>query len=273
MTGGQGGSREGKGERKGMSSYKFIDVEVSDYIATVTVDRPPANAMSLDLYDEIGAVFREVGDLVDDVRVAILTARGKYFCAGRDVKVARNDPPEKRSASVRAAFGSLLHCAVPVIGAINGPALGAGYTLATFCDLLVASELATFALPEINFGLCGGYTSTRRGLTAYQGRKLAFTGEPVSAETMREWGVVDQVVPPGELMAEARKLAAVLAGKSPLALRMAKWSANEVDKILDFEQAYRAVESRASLVLAASEDHAEANLAFKEKRAPRFVGR
>ena len=256
-----------------MSQYQLLDLSVEDYIATITLQRPPANAMSKELYDEVTAVFTEVGDRSDDVRVAIVTGAGRFFCAGRDIKIARNDPPEKRSASVRAAVAAVVHCAVPVIAAVNGPALGAGFALAVDCDLIVASETATFGLPEIDRALCGGFSSTRRGLTTYQGRKLYFTGEHVCAETMREWGVVDKVVPPGELMAEARKLAAVLAGKSPLALRMAKWSANEVDKILDFEQAYRAVESRASLVLAASEDHAEANLAFKEKRAPRFVGR
>jgi enoyl-CoA hydratase len=256
-----------------MGDYEGLKLEVSDYIATVRIDRPPANALSWQLYREIEAVFREVGERTEDVRVAVLTGTGKYFCAGRDIKVATNDPPEKRNASVRAAFASLLHCAVPVIAAVNGAALGGGLTLVLDCDIIYASERATFGLPEINSALCGGYTSTRRGFNTYQGRRLYFTGESVSAELLHRWGIVDTVTSPEELMPEAMKLAGVLAAKSPLALRSAKWSANEVEKILDFEQAYRAVESRVTLGLAKSEDHAEAVRAFAEKRPPVWVGR
>jgi enoyl-CoA hydratase len=253
-------------------TYEYLDLELENFIATVTISRPPANALSMDLYNEIRSMFDEISENLD-VRVAILTAEGKYFCAGRDLKLAVNDPPEKRSKSVRAAFGSLYHCAVPVIGAINGPALGGGLTLVFDCDIIIASERATFALPEINAGLCGGMALMRRGLNQFQGRKLYFTGEPVSAEEFYRLGVVDKVVPHEQLMAEARKLADVLASKSPSALRAAKWSANEVEMILDFEQAYRAVESRVSLGLAAGEDHKEAVAAFREKRRPVFQGR
>jgi enoyl-CoA hydratase len=114
---------------------------------------------------------------------------------------------------------------------------------------------------------------TRRGFNQYQGRKLYFTGEAIGAHELYRLGVADRVVPAEQLMPEALQLAMVLASKSPLALRAAKWSANEVEKILDFEQAYRAVESRVSLGLAQSEDHKEAVRAFVEKRAPVFQGR
>lgn len=253
-------------------NYEHLRLDLKDFIATVTIDRPPANALSMDLYKEIRAVFDEISEN-QEVRVAVLTAEGKYFCAGRDLKIADDDPPEIRNRAVRAAFTSVYHCTVPVIGAINGPALGGGLTLVFDCDIIVASERATFALPEINAGLCGGMALMRRGLNQFQGRKLYFTGEAVSAAEFYRLGVVDRVVPHDELMTEARKLAEGLAAKSPLALRAAKWSANEVEKLLDFEQAYRAVESRVTLGLAASEDHKEAVRAFKEKRAPVFQGR
>lgn len=256
-----------------MASRELLRLDVSDFIATVTLDRPPVNALNLALYNEIRSVFDEISERQSDVRVAILTATGKYFCAGRDLKTADNDPPEKRSAAVRAAFGSLYHCAVPVIGAINGPALGGGLTLVLDCDIIIASERATFGLPEINAGLCGGMALNRRGFNQYQGRRLYFTGEAISAAELYRMGVADSVVPHEQLMTEATKLATVLASKSPIALRAAKWSANEVEKILDFEQAYRAVESRVSLALAATEDHKEAVRAFIEKRPPVFQGR
>lgn len=260
-------------ERRAVASYEFIKLEVQDFIATITVNRAPVNALNMALYKEIGAVFDEVGNRPDDVRVAIITGTGKYFCAGRDMKSADKDRQEVRNAAVRAAFASEYHCAVPVIAAVNGPALGGGLTLALNCDILIASKNATFGLPEINAGLCGGMALTRRGLNQYQGRKLYFSGEAVSADEFYRLGVLDQVVAPEELMPAATALATKLAGKSPLALRAAKWSANEVEKILDFEQAYRAVESRTSLGLAQTEDHHEAVRAFVEKRPPVFHGR
>jgi enoyl-CoA hydratase len=256
-----------------MGSYEHLHLDVSEYIATVRLDRPPVNAITMAVYREIEAVFTEVSDRIDDVRVAILTGTGRYFCAGRDMKVADSEPQEKRNAAVRAAFSALYHCAVPVIAAVNGPALGAGLTLVTDCDMIIASDTATFGLPEINAGLCGGMTSTKRGFNQYQGRKLYFTGEPISAQELYRLGIADSVVSPDQLVTEALKLAAKLAAKSPLALRAAKWSANEVEKILDFEQAYRAVESRVTLGLAMTEDHREAVRAFIEKRPPVFVGR
>jgi enoyl-CoA hydratase len=256
-----------------VGTYDLLKLEVHDYIATVTLDRPPVNALNMALYREIREVFDEISERAEDIRVAVLTASGKYFCVGRDRKTADNDPQEKRNTTVRAAFFALYHCAVPVIAAVNGPALGGGLTLVLDCDIIISSELATFGLPEINAGLCGGMALNRRGFNQYQGRKLYFTGDAISGAEMYRLGVADQVVSPDELLPSAMKLAANLAGKSPVALRAAKWSANEVEKILDFEQAYRAVESRVTLGLAATEDHKEAVRAFIEKRPPVFTGR
>jgi enoyl-CoA hydratase len=256
-----------------MGSYEHLHLEVSDYIAVVRLDRPPVNALSMAFYREIERAFTEVSDRMEDVRVAVLTGTGRYFCAGRDMKIADSEPQEKRNAAVRAAFGALYHCAVPVIAAVNGPALGAGLTLVMDCDIILTAENATFGLPEINAGLCGGMAGTKRGFNQYQGRKLYFTGDPISAQELYRIGVADSVHSTDQVLPEAMKLASKLAGKSPLALRAAKWSANEVEKILDFEQAYRAVESRATLGLAQTEDHKEAVRAFVEKRAPVFKGR
>lgn len=256
-----------------MSDYELLRLDVTDFVATVTLDRAPVNALNMALYQEIRAVFDEISERAEDVRVAVLTAAGKYFCVGRDLKSADNDPQEKRNAAVRAAFFALYHCAVPVIAAVNGPALGGGLTLVLDCDIIIASDLATFGLPEINAGLCGGMALNRRGFNQYAGRKLYFTGDAISGAEMYRLGVADQVVSPEELMPAAMKLAGNLAAKSPVALRAAKWSANEVEKILDFEQAYRAVESRVTLGLAQTEDHKEAVRAFVEKRPPVFKGR
>lgn len=255
-----------------MGNYQYVKLEVRDFIATVTLDRPPVNALSMDLYRDIGGAFEEVSER-DDVRVAILTGAGRCFCAGRDLKLAETDPWEKRSALTRRAFGNLYHCAVPVIAAVNGPAMGAGFIQTSFCDVIIASEQAIFALPEIDAGLNMSVKAMTRWVNTGYARKLAFTGERVPAQELYRIGMIQAVVPHDQLMPEAMKLAKVLAAKSPLALRAAKWSANEVEKLTDVEQAYRAIESRVSMGLFTTADRKEAGRAFVEKRAPKFTGK
>jgi enoyl-CoA hydratase len=255
-----------------MANYEFLNLTIADNIATVRMDRPPVNAMSMGLFNEIAAVFQELGDRPSDVRVAIFTGTGKYFSAGRDIKTAGTEPQEKRFASADAAYTSILHCAVPVIGAINGASVGAGFMLALVCDLIIASESAIFGWPEIDIGLKAGIAITQRVLNPYQSRKLFYTGKRISAQELQQLGIADSVTSPDDLMSEAISLATLLASKPPLALRAAKWAANETEVISDFEQAYRAVESRVSLMLGQSDDHKEATAAFKEKRPPVFKG-
>jgi enoyl-CoA hydratase len=251
-------------------------VETVGKIVTVTLDRPPVNALTLAMYGQIADQFEAIGTRTD-VHCAILTGRGtRAFCAGLDLREFLAATPEQdpeRAAIVRRTFRAVRDCAIPVIAAVNGPALGGGLTLVLDCDIIISSDLATFGLPEINAGLCGGMALNRRGFNQYAGRKLYFTGDAISGAEMYRLGVADQVVSPEELMPAAMKLAGNLAAKSPVALRAAKWSANEVEKILDFEQAYRAVESRVTLGLAQTEDHKEAVRAFVEKRPPVFKGR
>jgi enoyl-CoA hydratase len=263
------GSREGT-----VSDYSAIRFSVRDHVAEVRIDRPPANALNMDLYRELRDAFTTISESEPtEIRAAILTGTGKYFCAGRDMKSADKDPVEKRNAMNRAAHFAVYHCAVPLIAAVNGAALGGGLTFVLESDIIVAAQNATFGLPEINIGLAGGLAATRRGLNIYQGRKLYFTGRSVDAAYMHTAGVVDTVTSADDLMDAAWELASDIASKSPVAVRAAKWSANEIEKILDYEQANRAIQSRVTLGLAATEDHKEAIRAFAEKRDPVFKGR
>jgi enoyl-CoA hydratase len=171
-------------------------------------------------------------------------------------------------------MGSIYHCKVPVIAAVNGPAMGGGFALAALCDIILASERAVFAMPEIDANANPSVAMLLRGMNQYQARAMAFTGERYSGEDMYRVGVVRSVTAHDDLMTQANELAQVLAAKSPLALRAAKWSANEIELMFaDFEQAYRAIESRVSIQLFASDDHKEAAAAFAEKRTPVFTGR
>jgi enoyl-CoA hydratase len=259
---------------------QIIKTEINDYIATVTIDRPPVNAMNRQMFDEIQAAFDALNNR-PEVRVAIFTGAGKCFCAGADMK-ARSASLEGQQAprpggmwahsrAAREAFNAILECSVPVIGAINGPALGGGLALIASCDMLIASEHAILGLPEIDVGLLGGGRHTQRLFGVYKARKLMYTGERIGAAELFRLGIVEKVVAPEKLMDEARALAQVIAEKSPLAIRLAKHAMNAIE-FMTLRDGYR-FEQNMTHDLSGSEDAKEAARAFVEKRKPKFTGR
>jgi enoyl-CoA hydratase len=259
---------------------EIIKTEIRDYIAIVIIDRPPVNAMNRQMFDEIQAAFDALNNRAD-VRAAIFTGAGKCFCAGADMK-ARSASLEGQQAprlgamwghsrAAREAFNSILECSVPVICAINGPALGGGLALVASCDILLASENAILGLPEIDVGLLGGGRHAQRLFGVYKARKLMYTGERVSAAELYRLGIVEKVVPPDKLLDEARALAETIAEKSPLAIRLAKHAMNTIE-CMTLRDGYR-FEQNMTHELTGSEDAKEAARAFVEKRKPRFTGR
>lgn len=248
---------------------EFVRLDVEDSIAVVTLDRPPVNALSIGLYRDIASAFNEIDQRLDEIHVAILTGAGRAFCAGRDLKVAGDEDPDERAKWVKAALGSVYHCGVPVIGAVNGAAVGAGLVAAISCDFLVASENAFFVMPEIDAGGNPSIAALLRGINQFQARSLAFLGERHTADEFYRMGIVRAVLPPEQLLPEAMRLAGILAAKDPLTLRMAKWSANEVEALFsNFEQAYRAIESRVSAVTMKTDAAKDAAKEFADKRGP-----
>jgi enoyl-CoA hydratase len=247
----------------------FVRLDVKDRVAVVTLDRPPVNALSIELYRDIASAFGEINERTDEIHAAVLTGAGRAFCAGRDLKVAGSEDPVERAKWVKAALGSVYHCEVPVIAAVNGAAVGAGLVCAISCDILLASENAFFVMPEIDAGGNPSIATLLRGFNQWQARSVAFLGERHTAEEFHRMGVVRAVLPPDALMDEAMRLAGILAQKNPLALRMAKWSANEVEALFsDFEFAYRAIESRVSAVTLTTDEARTAARDFAEKRGP-----
>jgi enoyl-CoA hydratase len=251
-----------------------IDVTTADGIATVVLNRPPVNALTTEMYEELGRIFDRLGDALD-VNCAILTAAGtKAFCAGKDLKeflatTIEEDPA--KAAVVRRCFSSILHCRIPVIAAVNGPALGAGCVITTVCDIRLASEEAAFSLPEINVGRCGGGAHLGRLVSQGQLRRMFFTGQPITAVEAYRVGLVDGLSKPNELSADARRLAATIAAKAPLGLRLGKQALNAIEG-LPVEEGYP-IEQQYSTKLMATEDAREATRAVLEKRAPEFKGR
>lgn len=251
-----------------------IHLEVSEYIAVARLDKPPVNALDRASRRELIAAFDAISER-SDVRVAILTGTGKAFCAGADLK----DRPDADKAGdfldhnrwTRETGNAIRECAKPVIAAVNGPALGAGFGLMAACDIYLASEDATFAMPEINVGLAGGVSMLRTLVGRSFTRRMFFSGMKVSAAELYRRGVLDEVVPADELMPLAMAVARDLAAKAPLALVSAKQAANMMD-LMPQRDGYR-VEQNFTMALAKTEDAKEARQAFLEKRPPVYKGR
>ncbi len=255
--------------------YQCIKVEVDDFIAVVTMDRPPVNAQNAQFREEIIDAFDSFSDR-DDVRVAILTGAGKVFCAGADIKeriglVKNPGDYWRHNRGAREYSNAIRECKKPVIAAVNGAALGAGFGVMTACDIMLASDNAVFGMPEIDVGLAGGCAFISRLFSKSRGRRIVFTGERFTAAELYRLGVIECCVPREQLMEEAMKIARNIASKSPLAIKLAKEAYNVVENMPQ-RDGYR-FEQNITEQLSHTEDAREAQLAFAEKRKPVFKGR
>lgn len=251
-----------------------VKLEVSDFVALVTLNRPPVNAFDRAMRERLIAVFDEIAER-DDVRVAVLTGSGKVFCAGADLK-DRPDPSQKgafhaHNRVTRETGNAIRECAKPVIAAVNGAALGAGLGLMASCDIYYASETATFGMPEIDVGLAGGASMLRTLFGRSLMRRMFYTGVRISALELYRRGIIEACTKPEDLLPEALKIAHEIAGKSPIAMLHAKQAANMVD-LMPQRDAYR-FEQNITMALAKTDDAKEARMAFLEKRKPVFKGR
>ena len=244
-------------------------------IATITVNRPKAlNALNRAVLEEITRVLRDIRHDAS-VRVLIVTGAGeRAFVAGADIAAM-----SEMSVTDGLEFTRLGHrvmhtfedLPIPVIAAVNGFALGGGLELALACDLIIASEKARFGQPEINLGLIPGFGGTQRlphRIGQGRAREFIMTGEMFDGRTAFEWGLVNKVVAPDQLMAETRKLAEKLATKSGLALRQAK-AALRASFTMEEDAGLRFEQSAFGLVFA-SADRVEGTKAFVEKREPKW---
>ncbi len=259
-------------------SWENLLVDVSEKIATVTINRPKSlNALNPATVRELGSALEEVSAR-EDVGVVLLTGAGeKAFIAGADISAM------KEFTSVQALDFALLGQGVlafvermpqPVIGVVNGFALGGGCEVAMACDLLIAADTARFGQPEVNLGIIPGYGGTQR-LPRLVGRNLAkelvFTGEMIGAQRAYEIGLVNKVVPAAELMAVARETAKKILSRGPVAIRLAKMAMN---RGLDLDLG-NACALEASLFAAgfSTADRNEGIAAFLEKRKANFTGK
>lgn len=248
-----------------------VDVRIEGGIAEVLLNHPPVNALDSRGWARLAETIFELGRN-EAVRVVLLAAEGRGFCAGVDIKELAADGSKIVAVNRGCydAFAAVYDCPVPVVAAVHGFCLGGGIGLAGASDIVIASEDATFGLPEIDRGALGAATHLLRMFGMQKTRRMLYTGEPIPAAEALRLGGVESVVPREALRGEARALAEKIASKSPKAVRLAKWSLNGIE-LLDVKKSYR-FEQGFTLELYTSPDSQEARDAFVEKRAAKFEG-
>lgn len=258
-------------------NYEHIVLEVSDNIALLTFNRPKAlNALNGALLSEFSHALDEINQN-EEIRVLVLTGSGdKAFIAGADIsELATFNPLQGRIFAKKGhdAIGKLQSLSIPVIGAVNGFALGGGSEMALACDFIYASENARFGLPEITLGIIPGFGGTQR-LTKLIGKNKAkemiFTGKMITAQEALALGMVNKIVTPETLMDEVMKTAKTIATKGRVSLRQAKYAVNAAQDV-DIATGC-AIEIEAFAICLASEDSKEGTKAFLEKRKAQFNG-
>jgi len=246
-----------------------VSVVIESGVAEVYIDHPPVNAPDSAGWNKIAETIGDLGRN-DDVRCVILAAKGKGFCAGADIKELAADGSliTRVNAGCWNAFAAIHDCLVPVVAACHGYVLGGGIGLAGSCDIIVASDDASFGLPEIDRGALGAASHLMRMFPIQKVRKMLFTGEPIDAAEAYRLGALEWIGPRDELMRAARAIAKSIASKSPRAMRLAKECMNGIE-LLDIKKSYR-FEQGFTLELYTSPDSQEARDAFVEKRDASF---
>lgn len=256
---------------------EFCKVETDGRLLVVTIDRPEVmNALHPAANAELAAVFDDFA-ADPELWVAVVTGAGdRAFSAGNDLKYQAGGGD--RSGQPAAGFGGLtsrFDLTKPVIAAVNGVAMGGGFEIALACDLVIASENAVFALPEVRVGLAalaGGLHRLPRTIGVKQAMGMILTGRRVSAAEGMALGFVNEVVPEGQALEGAKRWAALVLEASPMSVRASKQAIYEGLEHAGVEAAtgvrYAAVEA-----MVRSEDFVEGPRAFAEKRSPDWQGR
>jgi enoyl-CoA hydratase len=257
--------------------YQFLLYQKDGGIGLVTINRPSAlNALDESVFVELYNLFQEIENDVS-IKVVILTGAGRAFVAGADIAQMRPQNSvgiRNFVAKSRKAADQIYNLSKPVIGAINGFALGGGCEIAMCCDIRIASENAKFGQPEINLGIIpgiGGTQNLTRLVGVAKAKELIFSGDTIDAKTALSMGLVNSVVPHDQLLAEARSFAQKLLSKSSITLALAKKAIN-AGMSMDLNSGFN-LENECFALCFATEDQKEGMSAFLEKRKANFTGK
>lgn len=256
-----------------------IQVTRQGAVLEVIIDRPKANAIDLATSRQMGEIFREFRD-DDSLRVGLLTAAGeKFFSAGWDLKAAADGDAVDGDYGV-GGFGGLQelpHLNKPVICAVNGICCGGGLEMALSCDIILAAEHASFALPEIRSGTVADAASIKlpKRIPYHIAMELLLTGRWVDAEEAARWGFVNQIHPADQLLDKAREMAQMIASGPPLVMAAIKEVVRNAEDMKFQDALNKITKSQFATVekLYRSEDQLEGARAFAEKRDPVWKGK
>jgi enoyl-CoA hydratase len=254
------------------SDGSLVVYENRGRIAILRLNRPPVNALNTPLWEAISDAFNRLAEDTS-AHVAILTAEGhRAFCAGADIKELQLPGFEDRSRQHQETMEKMANTPVPVICAINGPAIGAGIVLSSLCDIRIAADNAHFSWTEIDRGLVsgGGVHLRKIGVRSGMIRELLFTGRKYTADEAFVYGAVDHLVPSDQLMPTALELAERIASKPRQALVATKKAILEVEVTADWRQAYANANQHAKGLRHLAETE-EGIAAFIEKREPKYA--
>lgn len=241
-------------------------------IAEVVIDVPPVNALDVASWFSLAEAVRTAGDEAA-VCVVLVRAEGRGFCAGVDIKEIASSGPGALVGVNRgcaAAFAAIYECQVPVIAAVHGFCLGGGIGIAGNADIVVASQDATFGLPEVDRGALGAATHLARLVPQHRMRSMVYTATTATADELHGYGSVLRVVTREDLLDTAYEVASQVASKDPTIIRRAKESLNGIDPV-DVKRSYR-YEQGFTYELQVSGVADEQRSAFVEKREPRQTG-
>lgn len=257
--------------------YQYLLVDQQENVLIIRFNVPEKrNALISDMRQELLQVL-ERAEKDENVRCIVLTGEGKAFSAGGDLSSLKELKPldgRKLLQSAQPLMMKLLEIEKPIIAAVNGPAAGAGFSLALLCDLIIASDQAFFVQSFVNVGLIPDFAAMHflpKLVGMHKAKELMFLGERISAEEAREIGIVNRVVSADSLLEETLKLAKQLAEKAPISIGMMKKIMNQhhnhdVKVLLELE-------AQGQEICFQTEDFQEGARAFFEKRQPRFQGK
>lgn len=257
-----------------MNEYKMLKIQrFEDGVALVTMDNPPLNLMSPELLYEVRDALVELGE-DDTMRCIVLTGLARSFCAGADVNTFKVFPRDMNTVIGQAIYVAIENVRIPIIAAIEGHCLGGGLELALCCDIRYASETAKIGLTEANLSLIAGYGGMTRlpWLIGEANAKLMFyTAARLSGQEAKEYGLVQEVCKPEELIDKALELAHLIATKAPRSLAVGKQIFHQFREEM-FAAGMRR-EDWGSRFACRCEDGREGIQALKEKRKPIFKNR